>query len=107
VDVPTKRFGAKQIVTLLRQIEVLMAQGNRVAVGSEKLIRRRFRFWQTKFPVPAYKFPVPLIREFVPNRLRQRRYLGSLACRRPRFCKIPYDQKIETAGKMSSYPIPV
>jgi hypothetical protein len=52
VDVPKKRFGAKQIVTLLRQIEVLMAQGNRVAVGSEKLIRRRFRFWQTKFPVP-------------------------------------------------------
>jgi hypothetical protein len=29
---PKKRFGAEQIVTLLRQIEVSMAQGNLVAL---------------------------------------------------------------------------
>jgi putative transposase len=44
---PKKRFSAEQIVTVLRQIEVLMAQGKSahavraVAIGVKKQTRRR------------------------------------------------------------------
>jgi hypothetical protein len=65
---PKKRFSAEQIVTLLRQIEVSMAQGN-FAIGvqmevlctkcTENLIQRQFQFWLVKFPALAPEFPAP------------------------------------------------
>jgi hypothetical protein len=78
---PKKRFGAEQIVTLLRQIEVSMAQGKPTPVAcrdagisqqsyyrwrkeyggvcTENLIRRRIRILRAKFPVLETEFPVP------------------------------------------------